>query len=60
MRLRRDKYLPNSGLILCSSCMNCYIVKVMGALLAKKNMESQSLDVTCIMENKEILMLRPE
>lgn len=30
----------------------------MGALLAKKAMESQCLNVTCIMENKEILMLR--
>lgn len=60
MRLRRDKYLPNPGVILCSLCMNCCIVKVMGALLAKKPMESQSLNVTCIMENREILMLRAE
>lgn len=60
MTLRRDKYLPNSWLILCSLCMNCYIVKVVGALLAKKPMESQSLNVTCIMGNKEILMLRAE
>lgn len=60
MKLKRDKYLPNSGLILCSLCMNCYIIKVMGALLAKKPMESQSPNVICIMGNKEIVLLRAE
>lgn len=38
--------------------LQLYIVKVVGALLAKKTVESQCLNVTCIMENKEILMQR--
>lgn len=61
MRLRRDKYLPRSGLIPCFLCIKYYILIVMGGLLAKKKMESWSLNVICItitMENKEILMLR--
>lgn len=34
--MRRDKYLPSSGLIPCSLCMKYYILIIMEGLLAKK------------------------